>query len=108
MWKDKIWSHIEFKDGVLDVRVKSDHFLANPFEGIKNLNKESLEEFLASRCFSRENGACKLLLRQLGLEFYNTYDIVEVTHGVCVEDFNWIRFDGEDLKWEDVKLPGRG
>lgn len=103
MWKDEVWSQVEYSRGKINVIVYSSHVLANPFEGIKYLNKEALESFLESRCFSKANGACKLLLSQLGLEFYNVHDIIEITHGVCVEDFNWIRFKGEEnLKWENV------
>lgn len=108
MWKDEVWSHVKFSKGKIDVEVKSNHILANPFDGIKTLNAEALVSFLESRCFSISKGACKLLLSQLGLEFYNPYSIVEITHGVCVEDFNWIRFNNEEICWNDVKLKGRG
>jgi hypothetical protein len=44
-----------------------------------------------------------MFLEDMGLSAYNPWEIVKITHGVMLEDFVWIRFDGEDLKWNDVK-----
>ena len=35
---------------------------------------------------------------------YNPWEIVKKTHGVMFEDFIWVRFEGEALVWEDVKI----
>lgn len=44
----------------------------------------------------------KQILQNLGLEEYNPYDIVRVTHGFFYEDMIWLQFNGENLKLEDV------
>jgi hypothetical protein len=43
-------------------------------------------------------------LETLGLTAYDPWKIVEITHGVMWEDFLWIKFPGETLSWEDVKI----
>lgn len=54
------------------------------------------------RCIS-DMDMSRELLRLGGLSFYDPYQIVQKTHGVMVDDCYWIRFDGENLTWEDVK-----
>lgn len=44
------------------------------------------------------------LLEHLGLKEFNVYEILKKTHGVDVDDFSWIRFSGEDIAWDDVKV----
>lgn len=38
----------------------------------------------------------------MGLQQYNPYDIVRITHGKMVNDPCWIRFDGETLSYEEL------
>lgn len=54
------------------------------------------------RCIS-DMDMSRELLRLGGFSFYDPYQIVQKTHGVMVDDCFWIRFDGENLTWEDVK-----
>lgn len=61
-------------------------------------------EFLKSRCY--EDGRADLpgILRQAGLKENNPWEWVRLTHGVTWEDFFWIRFPGEKITWEDVRI----
>lgn len=51
------------------------------------------EEFLESRCFPRTRDKMKLILRELGLPFYDPFMIIEKTEGRMAEDNYWIRIE---------------
>jgi hypothetical protein len=62
-------------------------------------------DFFESRCFPRERRNCKQILDDLGLEEYMPLCIVRKTYGRQLEDYCWIKFEGEDLDYErDIKL----
>lgn len=42
------------------------------------------------------------LLNRLGLEAYDVVDIVKITHGIMAEDFSWIKFEGENVSYEEL------
>ena len=61
-------------------------------------------EILEGRCFPRNRVNADDLLRKLGLRNYHPLDIVRKTHGLMRNDYVWIRFEGEDLKYDDIKI----
>ena len=50
-------------------------------------------EFLKSRCFPESRDKMKLVLRDLGLPFYDPLMIIEKTEGRMAEDNFWIRIE---------------
>lgn len=50
-------------------------------------------EFLKSRCFPESRDKMKLILRDLGLPFYDPIMIIEKTEGRMAEDNFWIRIE---------------
>ena len=44
------------------------------------------------------------MLQHMGLKEYNVWDILRHTHGVDFDDFCWLKFDGEDITWDDVRV----
>lgn len=70
--------------------------------GTTSINK--ILYFFESRCFPRYRANASELLESLDLEHYSPSQIVRKTHGIEFDDYNWIRFDGEDLTYEDVKV----
>ena len=76
-----------------------------PFGRRTDPTMEDFARFLESRCFPRERSNCEQLLRDLGLDHYTPLGIVRKTHGRQLEDYCWIKFEGEDLDYErDIKL----
>ena len=76
-----------------------------PFGRRATPTMEDFADFLESRCFPRERRNREQLLADLGLKDYVPLSIVEKTHGRQLEDYCWIRFEGEDLDYErDIKL----
>lgn len=69
-----------------------------------NITMDNLYEFLESRCMPRDRTSLKQYIEDLGLDEYNPYEIVRLTHGVMWEDNMWLKFPGEDVSWEDVRV----
>lgn len=65
---------------------------------------EEVLTFLRDRCFPETRDGKERILEALGLESYNIWDILEIKHGVMYDDFVWIRFKGEELCWDDVRI----
>lgn len=63
-------------------------------------------EFLESRCMPRGRTCLQEYLKCMNLTEYNPYEIVRITHGVMWEDFLWLRFPGETITWDEVKVRG--
>ncbi len=109
LWKNEVVADVsiaEAKDGLKTLRfIKrySEDVGKQPFGG-KRLNLERVYEFLENRWFESGRPDLAQQLEYLGLSEYNPWEIVKRTHGVMFEDFIWIRFEGETLVWEDVKI----
>ena len=83
----------------------TDDVTLQPFGAKDNPNMADVGEFFESRCFPRERRNCDQLLADLGLDYYTPLGIVRKTHGRLLEDYCWIRFEGEELDYErDIKL----
>ncbi len=109
MWKDELTAEVEFSYPENYVKVKnySNDVIKIPFGVNNNPNIRDLEDFLEDRCFPRERHNCKEILRELGLMMYDPIEIIKITHGIILEDFMWIKFYGEDLNYEDVRVRTR-
>ena len=60
--------------------------------------------FLKSRCYQDNYAGLSEVLEIMGLESNDPYKFVRKTHGVQRKDFIWIRFPGENLTWDKVRL----
>lgn len=74
-----------------------------PFGGERQ-DMARIYDFLESRCYENGRADLKEILAQAGMTWNNPWQWAHVAHGVTWEDFLWIRFPGEDLKWEDVRI----
>lgn len=103
MFLNEVTAHVTVKDG--DVKVES--FSSNPFEQplqMKSPNIYDVYDFFCDRWYEKDRKDYNKLIEFIGVPEDNIYEIVKKNHGVCYEDFLWLRFKGEDyLKWEDVK-----
>ena len=61
-------------------------------------------EFIESRCFPRERGNCDELLKRLGLDEYDPVAITRITRGLMMDDYMWIRYEGDDVTYEEIKI----
>lgn len=76
-----------------------------PF-GIKtdNITMQDLDDFYESRCFPKERGNCRELLKALDVDYYEPELICRKTHGLQYDDMCWIKFDTDrkDLSFKDI------
>ncbi|MBQ9278218.1 MAG: hypothetical protein IJ224_06245 [Lachnospiraceae bacterium] len=101
MWKDEITGHISIHDGVVSYKAFTDNKFKILFAECANKLTiiTTMQERVLPPCRCDEK-----MLKHLGLTEYNAYKILRQTHGVDVDDFKWLRFDGESLTWNDVKV----
>lgn len=80
----------------------TDDLVLLPFGNRDSATLEDVKHYLESRCFPKTRGNCKQLLDDMNLPFYDPLQIIKITHGAMVDDLFWIRFEGEDLTWDQV------
>lgn len=105
--KDRVVASVlaDLQNNKVQVVRYTDSFLDNPLPR-GNLNIFDLYDFIEGRCFPRSRANAKEVLASLNLTEYNPYEIVKKTHGIQWDDFYWIRFKGENLTYNDVKVRG--
>lgn len=77
--------------------------ILQPFSGTK-LDMERVYQFLKGRCYEDGRADLHEILEQAGMKDNNPWEWMKITHGVTYEDTYWIRFPGEDLTWQEVKV----
>lgn len=103
MWKDKECTKVS----ILGAQVKIKIIDQNPLHNlVANMPVDlmHLMQRLETRCFPRNRVNAKEILSKMGLENYDILGIIKFTHGVKTDDFVWIKFDGEDLTFKDVRI----
>lgn len=105
MWKDQAVARVEFDmiSGEGRVAIMGDGPFDDPFRKPVVSHKE-LWDFFEWRCFPRARYDAKRILRDLEVDFYEPYQIVLKTRGQQYDDFYWIRFDGDTVGYEEIKL----
>lgn len=65
---------------------------------------EEVLDWLQDRCFPETRANCKELLKMLGLKTYDVIDITKITHGLMMDDYIWIKWLGEDISYDQIKI----
>lgn len=107
MRKNEVMSHVkvDYVNKKVDVVNYTDEIVYTPFGIVTNPSIQDFEHFLETRCFPKNRYNCKQLLADLELDYYSPILIVQKTHGRQLEDYHWIKFEGEELDYErDIKL----
>ena len=71
----------------------TDNLMFRAFGVVENPDYQMYLDFLESRCFPRSRDKMKLILKDLGLPFYDPFMIIEKTEGRMAEDDFWIRIE---------------
>ena len=102
--KDKLCSrvHVDYSSGVVTVENFTDDIVAQAF-GRQKVTIDSIDSFFRDRVFDETNVGKHKLLELLGLKHFDAEAIARKTHGMLVHDMFWVRFDNEDLTYEDIK-----
>lgn len=104
MWKNDVISSVSITNNRKTVEIKTfdDCVGKQPFCN-GNHTLQRVYDFLEYRCFEKARPDCDEILEYYGLTEYNPWEIVKKTHGRLWEDYLWIRFEGENLTWDDVR-----
>ena len=81
-----------------------DKWYLKAFGGAKTASFDDFISFLEERCFPKERANCKEVLKLIGLDYYDPYAIVHKTHGVMCHDNFWIKFEGENITYEETRV----
>ena len=100
-YKNEISARVSVKKN----RVHVNRFIIHPIKQLfysDNISRNQLNEIFRLRCFDEGRTDAIDKLKHLGLSEYNPREIVRRTHGVSYNDYLWFRFEGENLRAEDV------
>ena len=95
--------NVDFENETVNVNNLKEHIMFKPFGVHNKISMSDFYEFLEFRCFPRTRVNTKEILSGK-LYGYEPLLIVRETHGVMADDCFWLRFDDEDLNWEDVNI----
>ena len=82
---------IDFLKQRIYIQNKTDDLIHRAFGVIERPTWEDFEFFLEDRCFPRERGNCKSILKTMGISDYDPLQIIEKTQGRMAEDKQWIK-----------------
>ena len=95
MYGSNVCTLIDVNEQEQKVKVKNytDKIMFRAFGVVEAPNYNQYQEFLESRCFPESRDKMKLILKDLGLPFYDPIMIIEKTEGRMAEDDFWIRIE---------------
>lgn len=95
MHKQTVCTMIEVDEINKKVKIKNytDNLFFRAFGKEETPDYDAYMEFLRTRCFPENRDKIKLVLKDLGLPFYDPFLIIEKTEGRMAEDNFWIRIE---------------
>ena len=63
-----------------------------------------LDEFLCRRLPDKTRDDMPDILKRYGLRSFNPYTMCRMSHGRNVTDFVWLKFDDEEVTFNDIRL----
>lgn len=104
-YKDTDVIHFSY-DGLfvtqLDVVCENKNLI--PFMMSREQTATTLTRFLEDRPLPRTRQNIDYCLKLMGLKEYDKVAIIKATHGLCTDDCYWIRFEGETITYDDIKV----
>lgn len=82
---------VDFKRERIAIRNTTDKIALRAFGINMNPTWEDFMEFLEERCFPRTRDNLQLVLKDLELDFYDPFNIIEKTQGRMGEDMLWLK-----------------
>lgn len=95
MHDDTLCTIIDVDEMHQKVRIKNyaNHIMFRAFGVNEKPTFEDYREFLKSRCFPETRDKMKLILKEMGLPFYDPFLIIKKTEGRMAEDHFWIKIE---------------
>ena len=82
----------------------TDDWVISPFGNSDSVTYDMFLGFLESRCPSPGRYDIKKLLSHWRIFVYEPLAICKHTRGLMLDDFLWIRFAGDDVTYDDIKI----
>lgn len=79
-------------------------FLHLPFPRGKKPTIADVYDFFEDRSFPKTRVNIEGILKSMGLDHYDPIAMCKVNHGLCWDDYTWVRFEGEDITYDDIKV----
>ena len=95
MYEQDVCTLIDVNEQERKVKIRNytDRVMFRAFGTVENPDYKDYQEFLESRCFPESRDKMKLILKDLGLPFYDPIMIIEKTEGRMAEDNFWVRIE---------------
>ena len=95
MYEQNVCTLIDVNERERKVKIRNytDKVMFRAFGTVEDPDYNDYQEFLKSRCFPESRDKMKLILKDLGLPFYDPIMIIEKTEGRMAEDDFWIRIE---------------
>lgn len=95
MYGQDVCTLIDVNERERKVKIKNytDKIMFRAFGIMEEPDYNQYIEFLESRCFPESRDKMKLILKDLGLPFYDPIMVIEKTEGRMAEDDFWIRIE---------------
>lgn len=103
MYKNEKVADVVIQDKKVSIKKYTEVYYKQPFLSSKE-NIFYVYDFLKSRCYEDGRADLNEILAQAGLTCNSPWHWIRITHGVTYDDFWWIKFPGEKISWEDVKI----
>lgn len=100
-WQDQLTAEVKIENNLVKIK----RYDTNPAKQMfckDTMQLFELGSILETRCWSEDRADLEFLLNSIGLHEYNVYEIVQKTHGVTVQDYIWIEFEGDHLNAREV------
>ena len=83
---------VDFLNERIAIRNRTPDILHRAFGVVEKPTWKQFEEFLADRCYPVTRGNIKSILKNLGIDSYDTLQIAEKTNGRTADDDMWLKF----------------
>ena len=80
----------DFQKETVEIENHTDVILHRAFGVNQSPTWQDFQDFLEERCFPRTRACLKLVLRDVGVDFYDPLTIISKTQGRMAEDNQWI------------------
>lgn len=86
----------DYFNRTVSITNRTDDIMHRAFGVNEDPDWNDYEEFLLSRCFPNTRPDIKLILKKIGVDSYDPYQMICRTHGRTYDDDQWIRIAGRN------------
>lgn len=99
MFRQKVCTeiYVDFADRQIKIVNRTDDIMKRAFGVNETPDWEDFQQFLEERCFPKSRAFQKTILKKIGVDCYDTLQILEKTDGRTAEDNQYIKFTGKEL-----------